>query len=1197
MRENEEETRTVWFGNDEPHITHGHPLLNPGEEYWMKWSEWESGMVRKFQSNQIYTFDKIISPALEEFFKVAAAKGFPDLEPLTLPQRPSDEATFEKKQEYLIEAFNQTLAIALHDKGPLPKKERHLTQSGLGQYRVLYQRTKLDKSPTTFRMLELLPAERPDEPLETRLFTADLDNLGCTYEGLSYTWGTVTHQRELLSIRVNGLVQRVAPNLYHALSSLRVFDRSRFLWVDSLCINQDDVRECSQQVALMAKIYANAERTVIFLGQGSAATDAFASFLALPICQELRCKDCGVDHSAGYWRQLPREACQEAGLNEQDVLDGFIDICSRPWWSRVWVLQEYSLSTADPLFYCGDKTILNKTLERKFNDMYDWVSHKKHHPQPIDGCVHFACNPGAAADKLRRERMHERAKISQDDVSRQAKSSQGSPSGSPAKLKEPVLSVKGDAESDFNNSEAALGSPNSHLHPSNDSVPFAPKLQVVDQTPWGSMWSSWGSLVMKARKVLERRSMCSRWTSPETFYRSFEAHCTNPRDVVFGVRELMDPGFRDMFRPDYSISVSRLYTRLSAYLLALENWTEMLWFFPYRLRNSPDTPSWVRDFSRVPKIKSGEKRPVEKDTTYRTYRSIPQVIDRVLFVNGWMLDEIVHVFVLPEDDPFGVLQQLWYFERAFGRPCYKLFDGTRRAVPKNQDVVGGMLRKTREISLYPSIGWAVAASNHLPHDLSIVHLIEELADLRGIPELWDSWKLTIDHYLDTWWEAGEAKDIRRQGLFKRTFALWHDILYDKWQDFVGISTFDLEGLRAQIRHRLSPTIPWKPPTVPGQLQPDSYTEDNIRCPRFYNAPMQWPNRYASILTAIEKGANGPVELRIRELLVIELAELVHDAAMHIVGGQTEVEYTNLGSSDERARMTTCERSKESEKGTTSSTGRKPISVINDFIMMPLPDDIASGRYDDGNDYWFSPQETSQEEQTTIRRFLNLRSKARNESAKGSKEAIDSHRSFAIQTRGSQGEDAQNQSELPSTLNPTLANSSQSKISEEPDSLSRVSTKSSNEGITNPPEHPQPDDHELPNTVWSRWRRVERRTGSEVHFLLKDVTDFLAGRELFVTRSRQVGLTGPGTHGVEDGDDVLLLRDMSLPIIGRLEPHQALGNPKKRRDEVPTRGMRREILGPCILRDLDPKGGDPEKVVFPNGFEPLSGLGIGILRFR
>ncbi|KAH9206931.1 heterokaryon incompatibility, partial [Leptodontidium sp. 2 PMI_412] len=58
------------------------------------------------------------------------------------------------------------------------------------------------------------------------------------------------------------------PNLAEALKEIRKKKRREVLWVDAMCINQEDLKEKNQQLPLMRDIYLGAQMTVIWLGEG-----------------------------------------------------------------------------------------------------------------------------------------------------------------------------------------------------------------------------------------------------------------------------------------------------------------------------------------------------------------------------------------------------------------------------------------------------------------------------------------------------------------------------------------------------------------------------------------------------------------------------------------------------------------------------------------------------------------------------------------------------------------------------------------------------------------------------------------------------------------------------------------------------------------------------------------------------------------
>ncbi|KAF4444775.1 heterokaryon incompatibility 6 OR allele [Fusarium acutatum] len=90
------------------------------------------------------------------------------------------------------------------------------------------------------------------------------------YEALSYTWGD-----EDASVRIllNGEEFLVRPNLAYALAALRISE-PRVLWVDALCINQQDTTERNHQVGMMRDIFRRAERVLVWLGRPSSGWDS-----------------------------------------------------------------------------------------------------------------------------------------------------------------------------------------------------------------------------------------------------------------------------------------------------------------------------------------------------------------------------------------------------------------------------------------------------------------------------------------------------------------------------------------------------------------------------------------------------------------------------------------------------------------------------------------------------------------------------------------------------------------------------------------------------------------------------------------------------------------------------------------------------------------------------------------------------------
>jgi hypothetical protein len=102
---------------------------------------------------------------------------------------------------------------------------------------------------------------------------------GLTYEALSYHWGprdpdcwlTILDEKKAFRFETKGL--NITPNLAKALRSLRYKNNTRVLWIDSVCINQEDDNERSDQLPLMDQIYMRAENVCVWLGDADETSE------------------------------------------------------------------------------------------------------------------------------------------------------------------------------------------------------------------------------------------------------------------------------------------------------------------------------------------------------------------------------------------------------------------------------------------------------------------------------------------------------------------------------------------------------------------------------------------------------------------------------------------------------------------------------------------------------------------------------------------------------------------------------------------------------------------------------------------------------------------------------------------------------------------------------------------------------------
>ncbi|KAH8699364.1 heterokaryon incompatibility protein-domain-containing protein, partial [Phaeosphaeriaceae sp. PMI808] len=183
------------------------------------------------------------------------------------------------------------------------------------------------------RVVHLLPGNF-DETIVLRLQRVELSS-ALKYEALSYVWGTSLSP---LQARVNGLGMWITENLDCALRHLRFRTGIRTIWIDALCINQRNLAERNQQVRMMGSIYAMAHRVVIWLGPEN-AHDPIENVIARG--------------------QLTPE-------NDIRWITTLCRLTERPWFTRVWVAQEFALSHNEPIVRIGHKSMSWGSFKQRF---------------------------------------------------------------------------------------------------------------------------------------------------------------------------------------------------------------------------------------------------------------------------------------------------------------------------------------------------------------------------------------------------------------------------------------------------------------------------------------------------------------------------------------------------------------------------------------------------------------------------------------------------------------------------------------------------------------------------------------------------------------------------------------------------------------------------------------------------------------
>jgi len=159
------------------------------------------------------------------------------------------------------------------------------------------------------------------------------------YDALSYTWADENGNNafsEGIFLGPEWLYFPVTVNCSAALRRLRHRRlQRRRVWIDSICIDQHNVQERTHQVGLMSIIYSTARTVIMYVGEDT----------------------CGSDQNGLKFMSLVREAREGYGIaTELSGCDrrSASQFFSRPYFSRLWIIQEVALSRSAHLCCAGD---------------------------------------------------------------------------------------------------------------------------------------------------------------------------------------------------------------------------------------------------------------------------------------------------------------------------------------------------------------------------------------------------------------------------------------------------------------------------------------------------------------------------------------------------------------------------------------------------------------------------------------------------------------------------------------------------------------------------------------------------------------------------------------------------------------------------------------------------------------------------
>ncbi|KAF2140908.1 uncharacterized protein K452DRAFT_319202 [Aplosporella prunicola CBS 121167] len=174
------------------------------------------------------------------------------------------------------------------------------------------------------RLVCIEPADQSLSELRCRLVHMPLEGVGAAdYMALSYTWGGYeTEAHVFLTDSCKSLA--ITTNCAQAIRWLRLKAEIRLVWIDAISIDQSNVQERNSQVRMMGDIYRNAGLVIVYLGEESCHTSM--------------------------------KEISNADVSKRKSKDIAPDILYKPWFRRIWVIQEVVLSKA-AMVICGEACI------------------------------------------------------------------------------------------------------------------------------------------------------------------------------------------------------------------------------------------------------------------------------------------------------------------------------------------------------------------------------------------------------------------------------------------------------------------------------------------------------------------------------------------------------------------------------------------------------------------------------------------------------------------------------------------------------------------------------------------------------------------------------------------------------------------------------------------------------------------------
>lgn len=228
---------------------------------------------------------------------------------------------------------------------------------------------KLNSDLQEIRLLVVGPRSRGKAIRCSFAYTYLTDQSPEKYETISYVWGDENVRG---SVILNGVPTSVPASTEAVIDRVRYRRRTRVIWIDSLCINQEDLEERASQVMLMAEIYSKTALNIIWLGEDIEGINEKALASIESILKDADYDTLGfvlyahMIYENGQFRFSDKELLADVDW------DAYKHYMSSTWFTRLWVVQEASLAPESVCLRGKSELPLDDVLRAAC-----WVAHKR----------------------------------------------------------------------------------------------------------------------------------------------------------------------------------------------------------------------------------------------------------------------------------------------------------------------------------------------------------------------------------------------------------------------------------------------------------------------------------------------------------------------------------------------------------------------------------------------------------------------------------------------------------------------------------------------------------------------------------------------------------------------------------------------------------------------------------------------------